>query len=233
MELYEAMRCTFAARQYTGEELSDEVLMRVLDNARFAPSGGNRQGGHVVIVRDQSIKEELAALAEPAAKRYLAQINNGESPWNSLSPPGIDPATIEATVAPPMLVEPFRTASAVLVVCVDLGVVASMDQDLDRVGIVSGASIYPLVWNILMAARAVHDSGHRQGGGGSVIAKHPIARCGRRGHSAWKAGQTTYAIASASRLGLRHPRALRRTGLHRLTASASWMRKGLSRACPR
>jgi len=154
MELYEAMRCTFAARQYTGEELSDEVLMRVLDNARFAPSGGNRQGGHVVIVRDQSIKEELAALAEPAAKRYLAQINNGESPWNSLSPPGIDPATIEATVAPPMLVEPFRTASAVLVVCVDLGVVASMDQDLDRVGIVSGASIYPLVWNILMAARA-------------------------------------------------------------------------------
>ena len=41
----------------------------------------------------------------------------------------------------------------VLVVCVDLRVVASTDQHLDRVGVISGASIYPFVWNILMAAR--------------------------------------------------------------------------------
>ena len=40
-----------------------------------------------------------------------------------------------------------------LVVCVDLGVVAATDQDLDRVGLVSGASVYPLVWNVLLAAR--------------------------------------------------------------------------------
>jgi nitroreductase len=39
------------------------------------------------------------------------------------------------------------------VVCVDLKVVASIDQDLDRVGIISGASIYPFAWNILLAAR--------------------------------------------------------------------------------
>jgi len=32
-------------------------------------------------------------------------------------------------------------------------VVASMDQYLDRVGIISGASIYPFAWNILLAAR--------------------------------------------------------------------------------
>jgi nitroreductase len=32
-------------------------------------------------------------------------------------------------------------------------VVASLDQDLDRVGVISGASIYPFAWNILMAAR--------------------------------------------------------------------------------
>jgi nitroreductase len=45
------------------------------------------------------------------------------------------------------------TAGVVLVVCVDLGVVAAMDQDLDRIGLVGGASVYPLVWNILLAAR--------------------------------------------------------------------------------
>jgi nitroreductase len=41
----------------------------------------------------------------------------------------------------------------VLVVCVDLRVVASIDQNLQRVGIISGASIYPFAWNILLAAR--------------------------------------------------------------------------------
>lgn len=40
-----------------------------------------------------------------------------------------------------------------LVVGVDLRLVASMDADLDRVGVVCGASIYPFAWNILLAAR--------------------------------------------------------------------------------
>ena len=40
----------------------------------------------------------------------------------------------------------------VLVVAVDLGVVASLDKDLDRVGVISG-SIYPMAWNILLGAR--------------------------------------------------------------------------------
>ena len=46
-----------------------------------------------------------------------------------------------------------RNAPTLLVVTVDLSLVASMDKDLDRVGVISGASIYPLVWNILLAAR--------------------------------------------------------------------------------
>jgi nitroreductase len=40
-----------------------------------------------------------------------------------------------------------------LVACIDLGVVAAFDQDLDRVGLIAGASVYPFVWNILLAAR--------------------------------------------------------------------------------
>jgi nitroreductase len=39
------------------------------------------------------------------------------------------------------------------VMCVDLGVVAATDQELDRIGVVSGASVYPFVWNVLLAAR--------------------------------------------------------------------------------
>ena len=43
MELVDVMRTTFSARNYTGEALPDELLYQLIDNARFAPSGGNRQ----------------------------------------------------------------------------------------------------------------------------------------------------------------------------------------------
>jgi len=153
MELYDVMRTTSAVREFTEDPLPDDVLGRILDNARFAPSGGNRQGAHLVVVRDPETRERLAELTKPAARRYVAQIIAGESPWNSMHPPGPTPDQIAATDVPNALVEPVRTAAAVVVVFVDLSVVASVDQDLDRVGLVSGASVYPLVWNILLAAR--------------------------------------------------------------------------------
>jgi nitroreductase len=34
----------------------------VLDSARFAPSWGNRQGWHVIVVRDQALRTQLKAL---------------------------------------------------------------------------------------------------------------------------------------------------------------------------
>ena len=153
MELYDVMRRTFSAREFTPDPLPDEVLRKIFDHARFASSGGNRQGWRVIVVRDPSTKRALADLNSFAAKRYAAQVANGESPWNSIDPPRVDAATIERTPVPPHLSESIAKAPVVLVVCVDLKVVASVDQDLDRVGVVSGASIYPFAWNVLMAAR--------------------------------------------------------------------------------
>ena len=153
MELYEVMRTTFAAREYTGETLSDEVLYEILENARFAPSGGNRQGNHVIVVRENETRNALVKLLEPAAKRYHAQVKAGESPWNTISPTKVTSEDIKNAQAPAKLMEPYRTASVLLVITVDLRVVASTDQYLDRVGIISGASIYPFAWNILLAAR--------------------------------------------------------------------------------
>ncbi|MEE8247022.1 MAG: nitroreductase family protein [Alphaproteobacteria bacterium] len=153
MELYDVMRTTFAAREYTGDPLPDAVLHDILENARFAPSGGNRQGNRVIVVRDPETRGRLAELAEPAAKRYSAQTQAGESPWNTIVPSKVTTAEIAAAPAPAQLTEPCRKASVVLVFVVDLKLVASMDQDLDRVGVISGASIYPFVWNVLMAAR--------------------------------------------------------------------------------
>ena len=58
-----------------------------------------------------------------------------------------------ATVLPPGFVDKLTGAPVVLLVFVDLSVVASFDSGLDRIGGISGGSIYPFAWNILLAAR--------------------------------------------------------------------------------
>lgn len=153
MEIYEVMRTTFAAREFTDEPLPDETLFRILDNARFAANGGNRQGWRVIIVRDTETREGLVRCAVPGSSRYAAQKNAGEKPFNSITPTALDEEIIKNTPPSSRLLESYRKAAVVLVVCVDLKVVASMDQFLDRVGVVSGGSIYPFVWNILLSAR--------------------------------------------------------------------------------
>ena len=153
MDLYEAMRTAFAARDFTGEPVPDEVLHRILENARFAPSGGNRQGWHVIVVRDPAKRAALGPLIEPTFKRYLAEVRAGANPFNVVAPARVDQAAVEATRIPPGFVESLVHAPVLLLVTVDLSVVAAMDQDLPRIGVVPGASIYPFVWNILLAAR--------------------------------------------------------------------------------
>ncbi|HUH68788.1 MAG TPA: nitroreductase family protein [Mycobacterium sp.] len=153
MELYDVMRTTFAAREFTDDPVPDEVLWRIFDNARFAPSGGNRQGAHITVVRDPDTRRRLAELGTAAARRYFAQLKAGENPWNSVYPSGVPQDVIDRTEIPDTFVAPLLNAPIVLVVSVDLSVVAALDQELDRVGVASGASVYPLVWNILLAAR--------------------------------------------------------------------------------
>lgn len=153
MELYDVMRSTPAVREFTDDPLPDDVLARILDNARFAPTGGNRQGVRVIVLRDERIRAALADLGLPAARRYTAQLAHGESPWNPLQPSRVDASTIDATEPPAQMSAPIRKAPVVLVICLDLAVVAATDQDLDRVGVVGGASVYPFVWNVLLAAR--------------------------------------------------------------------------------
>ncbi|MGC4962568.1 nitroreductase family protein [Gordonia sp. DT218] len=168
MELNDVMRATFAAREFTDDPLPDEVLWRILDNARFAPSGGNRQGAHIVVVRDTDTKQKLSELGKPTVRRYVAQRNAGESPWNPVHPTAVPQDVIDTTAVPDSFVEPIRTAPVVLVVSVDLSMVAAIDQDLDRVGVVSGASVYPLVWNILLGAR-------QEGYGGTITSMAVLA----------------------------------------------------------
>lgn len=154
MDLYDVMTTTFSGREFTDDDVSDEVLYKILDNARFAPSGGNRQGWKVIVIREGAQKEKLAELALPTAQRYLAQLKRGENPFNTVIESSVTDADVEAMATPAQgMAKQFKTAPVLLVVTVDMGVLASMDAGLDRVGIISGASIYPFAWNILLGAR--------------------------------------------------------------------------------
>jgi nitroreductase len=172
MELYDVMRTTAAVRQYTDEPLCDETLHRILDNARFAPTGGNRQGVRVIAIRDIAARRALAELAVPGGQRYLAQLAHGESPWSPLAPCGVAPQNISAIDAS-AFAAPIRDARVVLVLCLDLSVTAALDQELDRVGVVAGASVYPFAWNVLLAAR-------NEGFGGvlttAIVAREPAVK---------------------------------------------------------
>tara|TARA_B100000614_G_scaffold81226_1_gene72768 strand:- start:489 stop:1133 length:645 start_codon:yes stop_codon:yes gene_type:complete len=147
------MRTTFAAREFLAQEVTNEQIARILDNARFAPSGGNRQGWKVIVVRKEETREALVPLIEPIFRRYLAQVQAGESPWNTINETNLTQEEIDRQDLPKGFVENLVQAPVLLFVFLDLSLVASFDSKLDRVGVISGASIYPFVWNILLAAR--------------------------------------------------------------------------------
>ncbi len=153
MELYDVMRTTFACREFTGEPVPQDVLHRIIDNARFAPSGGNRQGWRIINITDPAKKERLAYLSLATATRYLLQMKAGESPLNTIHPSAVTDDQVMQAEAPEWLVAHIRDAPTLLAITVDLELVASMDKDLNRSGLVSGGSIYPLAWNVLLAAR--------------------------------------------------------------------------------
>ena len=108
------------------------------------------------------------------------------------------------TDPPDSFITPLIQAPVVLVVSVELEVVAALDQNLDRIGLVSGASVYPLVWNILMAAR-------NEGYGRNLTSMAiPQEAQMRQLLSNPPTDQTT----ATNRRRNRHPRTLRRCTLH-------------------
>ena len=71
MEFYEVVRTRRSVRSYSSAPVSDEVLSRVLEAARIAPSGSNRQPWKFILVRDENLKKELVSLS--GGQSFIAQ----------------------------------------------------------------------------------------------------------------------------------------------------------------
>lgn len=149
----EVVRTTFAARRFTDAPVTDATIYELLEQARFAPSGGNRQGWHVIVVRDAGRRQQIREMVRPVMQRYVAQARAGENPFNTVTPSQVTDEQVAVAEVPDALIDWVESAPVMLVVCVDLEVVAAMDADAERIGLIAGASVYPFAWNILLAAR--------------------------------------------------------------------------------
>lgn len=161
MELIEALRTTGAAREFTSDPVPDETVWRILDTARFAPSGGNRQGWRVVVVKDPDVRRRLRDLYLPGWYEYLAISSAGLVPWAPVTDRDAETRAAagaaeirERSAGATGLAELLHQVPVLLVLLADLSRLAAVDRDFERYTLVGGASIYPFAWNLLLAARS-------------------------------------------------------------------------------
>jgi nitroreductase len=145
VDLREAIESCGTCRHYRPDRVADDVLARVIDAARHAPSGGNRQPVRFIAVRDPALRRAIADLYGPL--------------WDAYAGPA-KRALASGAALPPMLANADHFARHLadvpvhLVVCARIADLYATDSGLGRVSIVAGASVYPAVQNLLLAARA-------------------------------------------------------------------------------
>jgi nitroreductase len=175
MDLLDALRTTGAVRQFTDEDVDDATLRRILDTARFAPSGGNQQAWRVAVLRSPEVRAAVREAFLAGWHEYLAMGAAGLRPWAPITDEAAEADAIAAgreafAAGSPAgdFAERYDEVPALLAVAVDLRCLAAVDRDLDRFPVVGGASVYPFVWSILLAGRAE--------GLGGVVTTMPIRR---------------------------------------------------------
>ena len=162
-------------------------LRRVLDAARFAPSGGNRQGWRVIVITDADLRRKIRELYGPHWAAYTEQ-NGARAVLDAGGAPGLSPGRLRMLQAADEYAQTFDRVPVHLVLCVQLDALAVTDDGLDRQSIVGGASIYPFVQNILLGLRGEELGASfttllvpgRAGAEGA--ARHPGRGGGRRSH---------------------------------------------------
>jgi nitroreductase len=61
MDVNEVIRTRRSIRKYKADPISDEILTKVLEAARLAPSANNEQPWKFIIVRDERMKQNLVS----------------------------------------------------------------------------------------------------------------------------------------------------------------------------
>lgn len=156
MDIREALRTTGAVRAFRPDPVPPAVVAAILDDARFAPNGGNRQPWRVVDIHDAGLRKRLRDLYVETWIEYLSLRQGGLTPFAPTNDPDVEGNLLawpDPEPDPGDFARELDTVPVLLAVLADLSVLAAVDKDLDRYSIAGGASIYPFVQNILLAAR--------------------------------------------------------------------------------
>ena len=142
-DLFDIIRTTRAMRRLKPDPVPDELIRTILQAGVCAASGGNAQRWRFLVVKDPAIKQAVQryykrAFDEVVGPRYAT----------SAPPPGVTKERYQRQhAAVEYLTDHFHEAPVWIVACLEEGTAAPTRW--------SGASIYPAVQNMLLAARAL------------------------------------------------------------------------------
>ncbi|MET0832147.1 MAG: nitroreductase family protein [Acidimicrobiia bacterium] len=131
MDLYEALYTTRAMRRVRPDPIPDHVVAAMLDAAIRAPSGSNAQSWRWLTITDRDTLAEMGRLYATAWQTLRDTVYQGREVT--------DPQMARVTRSSEWLAANFGN--------VPLVVLAYTRNDP------GGASIYPAVWNLMLAAR--------------------------------------------------------------------------------
>ncbi len=141
MELFEVMSTQRAMRRLKPDPVPDTVIRQILSMALYAPSGGNRQSWSFVVVRDPAKRARLGQLYREAWRELV------KLPYYAAAakePPDSPAGKLLASAT--HLSEHLGEAPVLILACI------ALDQGVPPT-LTTGASIYPAVQNLMLAAR--------------------------------------------------------------------------------
>ena len=142
-ELFHIMRTTRAMRRLKPDPVPDELILQILQAGQWAANGGANQRWRFLVIKDRSIKERVQVWYQKAFDEVVGPRYRGSEP-----PPGSSPGRYRRQHdAVEYLTEHYHEAPVWIVACQDDG-----EETPTRS---AGASIYPAVQNMLLAARAL------------------------------------------------------------------------------
>jgi nitroreductase len=148
--LYSVLSTTRSIRRISDKPVDDATLERIMQAAVWAPSGGNRQPWRIIAVRDRELKQQLGSLY---AAQWALYVDMNMKRVEGQPQEIIDQVSKGLAVGT-QLAESLADVPVVTLFVFDSREVFVTDGNLGRVSVVGGASLYPAVQNLLLAARA-------------------------------------------------------------------------------
>ena len=142
-DVFAIIHTTRAMRRLKPDPVPDDLIRKILEAGVSAANGGNFQRWRFMVVTDRAVKHAVQVWYKKAFDEVV-----GPRYAKSPPPPGITPEKYARQHhAVEYLTEHFHEAPVWIVACLDEGTATPTRW--------SGASIYPAVQNMLLAARAL------------------------------------------------------------------------------